>query len=258
MQIHVLASGSSGNATLFKFDDTNILVDAGISARRIKNALAEVGTAVEDLDGILITHEHSDHISGLPTLVKKYRLPIYARPETWRKMSSCRQFAPECCRNFYQSMDFGAVKVESFNTSHDAADPVGYTFYEKDRKYSLATDLGFVTDGVKKALTGSDGMVLETNHDLDMLRNGTYPWHLKRRILSNRGHLSNVEAGRTLANLELGEHCQVFLAHISKENNRRELAENTVTQILSEQGFEIGADITLHVTLPDAIVSWKE
>jgi len=258
MQIHVLASGSSGNATLFKFEDANILVDAGISARRIKNALAEVDTAVEDLDGILITHEHSDHISGLATLVKKYRLPIYARPEAWRQMASYKQLAPECCRNFYQSMDFGSVKVEAFSTSHDAADPVGYNFYEKDRKYSLATDLGFVTDGVKKALAGSDGMVLETNHDLDMLRNGSYPWHLKRRILSNRGHLSNVEAGRTLAGVDLGKNCQVFLAHISKENNRRDIAENTVTQILSDQGFDIGADITLHVTLPDAIVGWKE
>ena len=258
MQIHVLASGSSGNAALFKFEDANILVDAGISARRIKNALAEVGTAVEDLDGILITHEHSDHISGLGTLIKKYRLPVYARPETWRQMSSLRQLAPECCQNFYQAMDFGAVKVEAFNTSHDAADPVGYTFYEKDRKYSLATDLGFVTDGVKKALSGSNAMVLETNHDLDMLRNGSYPWYLKRRILSNRGHLSNVEAGRTLARLDLEDHCQVFLAHISKENNRRELAEDTVAQILNEQGVEVGMDINLHVTLPDAVVSWRE
>ncbi len=258
MEIHVLASGSSGNATLFKSDEANILVDAGISARRIKNALAEVNTAVEDLDGILITHEHSDHIKGLTTLMKKYRLPVYARPEAWRQMSSYRQTAPECCRYLYQSMDFGAVKVEAFSTSHDAADPVGYTFYEKERKYSLATDLGVVTDSVKKALAGSAGLVLETNHDLDMLRNGSYPWHLKRRILSDRGHLSNSEAGKTLARLNLDEQCQVFLAHISKENNRRDLAESTVVGILNDEGIEIGKDIQLHVTLPDVITSWQE
>jgi phosphoribosyl 1,2-cyclic phosphodiesterase len=258
MQIHVLASGSSGNATFFKFDNANILVDAGISARRIQNALSEIGTAVEDLDAILITHEHSDHVSGLPTLMKKYRLPVYARPETWRKMPSRRQLLPECCRNLYQSLDFGDVKVEAFDILHDAADPVGYNFYEGDQKYSLATDLGFVTDTVKKALEQSNALVLETNHDLAMLRGGTYPWHLKRRILSNRGHLSNEEAGKTLASLDNQKDCQVFLAHISKENNRRELAESTVAGILQERGLAVGEDITLHVTFPDTVVSWRE
>ena len=257
MQIHVLASGSSGNATLFKFDNANILVDAGISARRIQNALSEIGTAVEDLDAILITHEHSDHISGLPTLMKKYHLPVYARPEAWRNMPSRRQLLPECCQNLYQSLDFNGVKVEAFNISHDAADPVGYSFYEGDQKYSLATDLGSVTDTVKKALAQSNALVLETNHDLDMLRGGPYPWHLKRRILSNRGHLSNEDAGKTLACLDSRNECQVFLAHISKENNRQELAESTVAGILRERGLTIGEDITLHVTFPDTIVSWR-
>lgn len=253
MQIHVLASGSTGNAVFIEMDNTKVLVDAGISTRRIKQSLAALGTGVEELDAVFITHEHRDHINGLQTLLKKYRLPAYARPDTWKAMY-CRAALPdECCRHLPDSLDIGAVKVEPFPISHDAADPVGFRLYAGNTKVCVATDLGFVTPTVKDALSLSDVLVLESNHDLDMLQNGSYPWHLKKRIMSNRGHLANTDAGWTLARLSRKAHTDVFLAHLSRENNRPELAEDTVANILTAQGCKLGQDITLHLTYPEKI-----
>jgi phosphoribosyl 1,2-cyclic phosphodiesterase len=262
MQIHVLASGSTGNSTFLKIGDANILVDAGISARRIKQGLAALGTAVEELDGILITHEHRDHVCGLPTLTRKYRLPVYARPATWGAIDSQtaqdKWVPPECRRDLAESLDIGQVKIEPFAISHDAVDPVGFSFHHSRQKCGFATDLGFVTDSVKKALAMSDALVFEANHDVDMLKQGSYPWFLKQRIMSNRGHLANTDTGWTLARLERKSHCHVFLAHMSKENNRPEIAEKTVADILVEQGCQIGTDVTLHITYPDRTVGVEQ
>ncbi|MDR3566285.1 MAG: MBL fold metallo-hydrolase [Negativicutes bacterium] len=257
MQIHVLASGSTGNATFIKMGGANILVDAGISARRIKQSLAAIGTAVEDLDGVLITHEHRDHVCGLKTLSRRYHLPIYTRPATWNAMDSC-EVPPECQLELGESLDLGEVKIEPFSISHDAADPVGFRFYQGRSKCALATDLGFVTDSVKKALALSDALVLEANHDVDMVKQGSYPWFLKQRILSNRGHLANTDTGWTLARLARKSHCHVFLAHLSQENNHPDLAENTVASILTEQGCRLGTDLTLHITHPDRAAGMED
>ncbi len=253
MQIHVLASGSTGNATYIEMEETKLLVDAGISARRIKQSLDKLGTRVEDIDGILITHEHRDHVNGLTTLLKKYNLPAYARPDTWQSMY-CRAALPDdCCRDLPDSLDIGKVKVEPFSISHDAADPVGFCLYAGSGKVSVATDLGFVTPTVKEALSLSDVLVFESNHDVEMLKNGSYPWPLKKRIMSNRGHLANTDAGWTLARLTRKAHTHVFLAHLSQENNRPELAENTVAEILTTQGCRLDEDVTLHLTYPEQI-----
>lgn len=253
MQIHVLASGSTGNAIFIEMEDTRLLVDAGISTRRIKQSLDKLGTNIEDLDGVLITHEHRDHVNGLTTLLKKYQVPAYTRPDTWQSMY-CRQVLPDaCCRDLPDSLDIGKIKIEPFSISHDAADPVGYRLYAGNHKVSVATDLGFVTPTVKDALSFSDILVLEANHDVTMLKNGSYPWHLKKRIMSNRGHLANTDAGWTLARLERKTHTHVFLAHLSQENNRPELAEETVTDILTKEGCKLGQDITLHLTYPEQI-----
>lgn len=251
MKIHVLASGSTGNATFVRFGETSLLVDAGISPRRIKTELAAVGESIENISGVLITHEHHDHVKGLLNLTKKYRLPVYTRPGTWQGLS-CREAIPEECRLVAEdSFDIGAVKVEPFAISHDASEPVGFNLYCRDAKCSVATDLGFVTDSVKKALSLADVMVLEANHDTDMLRQGSYPWHLKRRIMSNRGHLSNTDAGWTLARLARRQRTTVFLAHLSQENNRPDVAEQTVRGILEEQKIVVGEEIELHLTYPD-------
>lgn len=255
MQVHVLASGSTGNAIFLDFNHTKILVDAGISTRRIKNSLAELGTSIEELDGVVITHEHRDHVSGLATMTKKYNVPVYASMNTWSAMY-CRDVIPDsCCKGLPSVLEIGQVRVEPFNISHDAADPVGFRFYHENHKCSVVTDLGFVTETVKKAIALSDILVLESNHDIEMLEKGAYPWHLKKRILSNRGHLSNFDAGWTLARLERKPSMQVFLAHMSQQNNDPELAMETVSSILREQGCKLGSEIELHRTYPDRIVS---
>lgn len=255
MKLHVLASGSTGNAVFLKFGETKLLIDAGISPRRIKNELAAVGETIDDISGVLITHEHHDHVKGLLNLTKKYRLPVYTRPGTWQGISCKNALPEECCKEADDSFDIGQVKVEPFAISHDANEPVGYNLYYRNSKCSVATDLGFVTDSVKKALAMSDVMVFESNHDVEMLRQGSYPWHLKRRIMSNRGHLSNVDAGWTLARLDRKNHTKVFLAHLSQENNRPEIAEQTVRGILEDQGIEIGKELELHLTYPDRTAS---
>ncbi|MDD4601214.1 putative metallo-hydrolase YycJ [bioreactor metagenome] len=253
MQVHVLASGSTGNAVFLNFGETKILVDAGISTRRIKQGLAAIGTDIANLDAVLVTHEHRDHVSGLATLTKKYRVPVYASHATLEAMY-CRSVMPEeCCCTLDVSLDIGAVKIEPFSISHDAADPVGFNLFKDNIKCSVATDLGFATDSVKKALSLSDVMVLEANHDVDMLQNGSYPWYLKKRILSNRGHLSNNDAGWLLARLARRNRTKVMLAHLSQENNRPDLAETTVSAILEEQ--QCRQDIELMMTYPDRIAS---
>lgn len=257
MNVHILASGSTGNAALIQMGGANILVDAGISARRIKVALDAVGTAVDDLDAILVTHEHRDHVAGLPTLSRKYHLPIYARPAAWECLDRelPQPVDADSRRLLGSSLDIGKVKVEPFSLSHDAADPVGFSFHYRSQKCSIATDLGFVTDTVKKALALADVLILEANHDIDMLKQGSYPWFLKQRILSNRGHLANTDAGWTLARLPRKNHCHAFLAHISQENNRPDLAEKTVADILGGEDCRLGKDITLHLTFPEQTAS---
>ena len=255
MQVHVLASGSTGNAIFLDFQHTKILVDAGISTRRIKNSLAELGTSIDELDGVFITHEHRDHVSGLTTMTKKYNVPVYASMNTWSAMY-CRELLPaQCCKVLPRSLDIGQITVEPFSISHDAADPVGYKFYNGNSKCSVVTDLGIVTETVKQAIALSDVLVLESNHDIDMLEHGAYPWHLKRRIMSNRGHLSNFDAGWALARLERKPSMQVFLAHMSQKNNDPELAMHTVSTILTQQGCTLGSEIQLYRTYPDRIVS---
>jgi phosphoribosyl 1,2-cyclic phosphodiesterase len=255
MQVHVLASGSTGNAIFLDFKHTKILVDAGISTRRIKNSLAELGVNIEELDGVVITHEHRDHVSGLATMTKKYNLPIYASMNTWQDMY-CRALIPDaCCKVLPKVLEIGQVQVEPFSISHDAADPVGFSFYDGSTKCSVVTDLGFVTAEVKEAIARSDILVLESNHDVEMLEKGPYPWHLKRRIMGNRGHLSNVDAGWTLARLERKPSMQVFLAHMSQHNNEPALAMDTVSSILVGHGCQLDSEIKLHLTYPNRTVS---
>ncbi len=237
MKVSILASGSKGNAIFVELDGTRLLVDAGISATRIKRRLMEQDVEAAKLDGILVTHEHADHVSGLPTLSKWYHLPIFTRRETIEHMP-CRGKIPSGCFHAIDG-DFriGSVRVHPFCIPHDAAAPVGYRL-EGTETCVIATDLGFVTGSVQAALEDADVMVLEANHDPALLKQGSYPWPLKRRILSNRGHLANSDAAWALVRLRRKPQ-RVFLAHLSEENNRPELARETVQGILERQGVKI-------------------
>lgn len=233
LRVAVLASGSKGNAAYIELDGVRLLIDAGISARRITRSLADLGVDVASLDGVFVTHEHSDHIKGLPTLLKQYRLPLFAPPATLRAIGESLAVPEDTFTPLAGDVMLGSVAVKSFSTLHDAASPVGYAVCGSE-KCALATDLGFLTNDVMAAIEGSDVLILEANHDRELLQSGSYPWRLKQRILSNRGHLSNSAAAWALVRLKKRPRA-VFLAHMSQENNRPELVEETVRTILAQQ-----------------------
>ncbi len=247
MEVRTLASGSSGNCILISGDGEYLLVDAGISCRRIAAALAEDGLTPEDLSGVFITHEHRDHTNGLITLTKRYHLPIYASPGTADALCSDVPGASEVVHilDCGQSFDLGWFTVETFPTSHDAAEPIGFTFSCGGRKAAVVTDLGYVSDDVMDGVLGCHLLLCEANHDVEWLRTGPYPYYLKQRILGDKGHLSN-EAGAALALkcVEKGAKT-VILAHLSAENNTPTHALTVVETALRAAGFDPEHDLTL-------------
>lgn len=234
-KVAMLASGSKGNAALISNDKQNFLVDIGISCRMLNTKLKTLGLEIKDLDGVFLTHEHSDHVKGLETFCKNYQVPVYSSEKTWHAvLMRNRNIDRRNCRVIKGSMLCGDVKINSFNISHDAADPHGYSFTSQKGKCTYVTDTGFVTEAIKNEAQNADMLVLEANHDITMLKNGIYPELLKKRILSTRGHLSNDSAGWFLASLEqLPE--QIILAHLSQENNLPSVALQTVENILQEK-----------------------
>ena len=236
-QVVMLASGSKGNAALISTDSQRFLVDVGISCRELVKRMQQVGACPEELGGVFITHEHVDHVKGIVTFAKKYQIPMYASQGTWRAVfSKYPELNRANCRLAGARILVEDVSVSCFATSHDAAQPVGYSFFWRSGgcKCTYVTDTGFVTPQVREAAEGSDVLVLESNHDIEMLKNGSYPYELKQRILGTRGHLSNATAGQfLLQQAKLPKH--VFLAHLSEQNNLPQLALDTVKNILESQ-----------------------
>ena len=254
-----LFSGSSGNALLVCCGDATVLVDAGVSATRIIKECQAAGVNPARLTAILITHEHSDHISGAGILSRKLDLPIYAPEKTWSAMrSKLGDVADKNVRLVEPGMDFymGDMNVYPFRTPHDAADPVGYAFSSGACKLTILTDIGCVKADWLDAAEGSGTVLLESNHDRDILQAGRYPYELKRRILSNRGHLSNEDAGRAAALLAQRGVTDIILGHLSKENNFPQLAYETVAAALKEAGYLPGEDVRLTVARRDGRSEW--
>ena len=252
-----LASGSAGNAALVSCGDTHILLDAGVSARRLTAGLAALGVLPEALSAILITHEHSDHISGLQVFTKNNRVPIYATGPTCRRLCYKAAFLDDLVRPLEAGAgtQIGSLWAESFPTPHDAAGSVGWSIAGEGGRMVLCTDLGHVTEPVRRAVAGCDLLVCEANHDVDWVKSGPYPYYLKQRILGDYGHLSN-ETGAELAAFAVENGTRsVILAHLSQTNNTPVRACHTVALRLLAMDCNPERDISLSVAPHDTLGS---
>lgn len=249
-----LSSGSSGNCQYIETNNTRLLIDGGFSGKRIESLLTSIGVSPTSLDGILVTHEHIDHVKGVGVLSRRYDLPIYANMNTWLGMGKIIGEVKEKNKKVFVTGEYLNIKdvdIHPINVFHDAMEPVGYIFHYNKIKISIVTDTGWVNDTIKSAIKGSNLYLMESNHDVSMLKEGSYPWYLKQRILSTRGHLSNEDAGKVLGEVISGNGEVVLLGHLSKENNTEDLAYETVKGIIVNQGIDTDKDITLNLTHRD-------
>ena len=232
VKVSVLASSSSGNCTLIATERTRLLVDAGLSRKETFERLLAMGVDPETLDAILITHEHTDHVAGLPVIVKKLNIPIYLSRLTAPAIG-WEDCIPKL--ELFQagaSFNIGDIDVASFTIPHDAADPVGYSFRAHGIKVSIATDLGYLPESVKFHLRGSDLLLLEFNHDVEMLKVGPYPWSVKQRVMGRMGHLSNDSAAAFVREELDSRTSALILGHLSEHNNHPALAEQAAAMAL--------------------------
>ena len=254
MRLCSIASGSSGNCIYVGSDTTHLLVDVGISGKRTEAGLKELDLSMRDIDGIFITHEHADHIAGLGVLVRKYEIPIYATKGTITaiKNSNAVGEIPDelfCPISADEKIVIKDLVCNPMRISHDAAEPVAYRIQHGKKRVGIITDLGNYNDYTVESLKGMDALLLEANHDVNMLQVGPYPYYLKQRILGDRGHLSNERAGQLLCSLLHDKLQSVMLGHLSKENNLPELAyeavrvEVTMTKLKEKEEGSVHTDI---------------
>lgn len=254
-----IASGSNGNSVYIGNKNTGILIDAGISGKRIETALLNLNIQPKSLNGIFVTHEHKDHIQGVGVLSRKYDIPIYATTKTWQRLEEKALIGKidaknKICISSQNEYTIKDITVCPFDIPHDAAEPVAYNVLVDNYKISTLTDVGHITDSIKQRIYKSDVLLLESNHDIDMLVKGSYPYVLKERILSDYGHLSNENAGKFLNEIICEKLKYVFLGHLSGENNMPRVAYNTVNSILEAKNTNLHKTFKL-VTLNRGIVS---
>lgn len=251
-----LFSGSSGNCTFISDGETNLLIDAGVSAQKVVHALASIGYGPSDIDGILLTHEHSDHIAGVGNLSRNYGISVYANKGTMEKTAAhCGWIYDDHIHVFKSNEKFeiGGIDVFPFSIPHDTIDPVGYTFRFNGKYYSVATDMGYVTDLVLKHLCKSEAVLIESNHDVDMLKNGPYPQFLKSRILGQRGHLSNENAALLATQLAKWGTTHIVLGHLSEKNNTYDSAYSCTSGCLESNGIAVDKDVFLKIAPSEGV-----
>lgn len=247
MKIAPLFSGSKGNCIYIGTETSKVLVDAGYSCTRISAELKKADAHMEEIDGILITHEHSDHIAGVGVISRKYDIPVYANSETWAEME--KRLGDVASKNIrvIDEQDFYVkdLCIQPYEISHDAVRPFGYSLSAGGKKVSIMTDLGHVSERILAQVAGSSIVLLESNHDVEMLKCGPYPYYLKRRILSTHGHLSNDDAAQTAYRLVASGVRGILLGHLSEKNNFYELAYETVCGFLQQNGVVIGKHVAV-------------
>jgi len=244
-----LYSGSSGNSMFIASDKARILIDAGLPGKKIDMALQEINQEPKDLNGIFITHEHSDHIKGIGVLSRKYDIPIYANADTWSAMENSIGKIKEHNVKVIDKRSITEIQdmnIKAFNIPHDAVAPMGYTVSDGKKNISVATDFGTFTREIYDNIKDSEVILLESNHDVNMLKFGPYPYPLKRRILSEIGHLSNDDCGSAIVELsKCSLNKKIILGHLSNTNNQPDLAYQTVLNVLNENGIKQNQDIIL-------------
>ncbi len=237
-----LYSGSSGNCLFVSTNNTKVLIDCGTSCKKICEGLASIDSSIEDIDAILVTHEHSDHVQGLGMVSKKFNIPVYANLETWNAMEKQKEkISEKNIKLFENDKDFllNDLTIHPFTTPHDAANPCGFSIHNGKKRLSIATDLGYMDNRIFEQLQNSSFVLLESNYEPELLDASKYPYHLKQRIKGPNGHLSNETAGKTISELMKKDLKEVILGHLSKENNFPELAYKTVAEQLMNNNSDI-------------------
>lgn len=259
LELCSIASGSSGNCICVGSDDHHVLIDAGISGRKIENGLHSIDLKGQEMEGILITHEHIDHIAGLGVIARRYGLPLYATAETIAAIGRVNSVGRIDESLFHaicpgEEFEIGDLKILPISISHDAANPVAYRIESGGHKLAVVTDLGTYTREMVEQLQGLDGLLLEANHDIHMLETGIYPYPLKKRIMGDKGHLSNERSGQFLGELLHDRFGAVLLGHLSKENNYEELAYEAVRlEVTMGDNPYRADDFPIHVAKRDAV-----
>ncbi len=251
LQFISLGSGSNGNATLVRVADTLLLIDAGFSAKALCDRMQSVGVSADDLTAILISHEHSDHVKGVSVLARKYNIPVWLTRGTFKRLKDPKLPEVEFIHP-HGSFCLGDAKVSPFPIPHDAAEPCQFVVSDGSRRFAVATDMGFVTPYVREQLSGIDALLLESNYDGDMLKNGSYPYALRGRIDGRYGHLSNEQAADFARSLEHSGLQRLYLGHLSGNNNTPDCAYATVADRLQRGGDD------LHVLQRTRVGEWFE
>lgn len=248
-----LYSSSSGNSFFVQTENTKILIDAGVSCKKIENALNSLDVSPENIDAIMLTHEHIDHVKSIGMLSKKYNIPIYSNKETWNAILNSNNKLLNSDIHFFvndKDFEFNDLKICPFSTPHDAANPCGFNIFKDKKKISIATDLGHISPKIIQNLENSSLVMLESNYDSNILKYSSYPYMLKERISGPKGHLENCVTGKTIAHLINGGLENALLIHLSKENNFPELAYKTVTEELHKQNL-LESSLSLNVAPRD-------
>lgn len=251
-----IGSGSKGNSIYIGTKDTKILIDAGLSGSKIESALKDINVSLDNIDAVFVTHEHSDHIDGIGVISRKYNIPIYATEGTWANMpDKVGKISKDNKRFVYkdEAVVLNDMFIRPFAVPHDAKEPVCYNVLYNGIKISVATDMGHITRDVIENIRHSSALVLESNHDVDMLKMSNYPYQLKERILGKFGHISNETCGKLLSCIMNDKLKNVFLGHLSQDNNTPDLAYLTVASTLEEFGIKAGKDVNLHIAKPYGI-----